>query len=216
MTHAVNTLRPELPELPRYIQRLPVDRRGYPVPWFVAWIDGEPEFRVTKPNAATEAWTRDLCWVCGGKLGRFRVFAIGPMCAVNRVSAEPPSHLDCATFSVKGCPFLVRPHMRRRENDLPPGVVEPGGHMIRRNPGVMLLWVTTKPKIKRVDEGLFRFDPIPESVSWWAHGRKATRQEVLESITSGLPLLREAAETRPGDVRKLEREVDRALALVPA
>lgn len=209
-------LRPELPELPRYMQRLPVDSRGYPVPWFVQWIDGKPDFRIMRGPAIEDAWARDQCWVCGQKLGRFRAFTIGPMCVVNRVSAEPPGHLDCETYSAIACPFLTRPHMRRREAGLPEGAKVSAGHMIERNPGAVAVWVTTKPKIKR-EQGLFRFDPDFESLSWWARGREATRDEILESITSGLPLLREAAEQgRPGDVRELEREVERAMTLVPA
>lgn len=209
-------LRPELPDLPRYIQRLPVDKRGYPVPWFVAWIDGEPDFRIMREEAIGDAWKNDKCWVCGQRMGRFRAFAIGPMCVVNRVSAEPPSHLDCATFSIQACPFLTRPHMRRRTAGRPEEAKKPAGHMIERNPGAMALWVTTKPRIK-IEEGLFRFDPAFEDLTWWARGREASRDEVMESITSGLPLLREAAEGgRPGDVRKLERELERAMTLVPA
>ena len=38
-------LRAELEALPARLHFLPVDERGYPVPWFVAWRDGKPEFR---------------------------------------------------------------------------------------------------------------------------------------------------------------------------
>ena len=38
-----------LPPMPSRIAALPVDERGYPVPWFVAWIDGKPEFRCADP-----------------------------------------------------------------------------------------------------------------------------------------------------------------------
>src|SRR5215472_4103629 len=33
----MQVIRPELPELPRTMQDLPRDKRGYPVPWFVDW-----------------------------------------------------------------------------------------------------------------------------------------------------------------------------------
>jgi hypothetical protein len=42
----MSELRKDLPDgMPESVGRLPVDHRGYPVPWFVAWIDGKPEFR---------------------------------------------------------------------------------------------------------------------------------------------------------------------------
>ena len=105
--------------------------RGYPVPWFVAWLDddgkpaecgaGTPDFRIILEGAAMTAHRFNLCWLCGQRLGSHNAFVVGPVCAVNRTSAEPPMHLDCATWSVQGCPFLTRPHMHRREAGLPEG-----------------------------------------------------------------------------------------------
>lgn len=37
------SLRADLPPLPPRMQRLPVDERGYPVSFFVAWPDGKPD-----------------------------------------------------------------------------------------------------------------------------------------------------------------------------
>ena len=101
-------------EMPSRIARLPTDR-GFPVPWFVAWIDGKPDFRVIAPGRVAEAVNKGKCWVCGGTLFGTRAYVVGPMCAVNRTSAEPPSHRDCARYSAKACPFLSRPTMRRRD-----------------------------------------------------------------------------------------------------
>jgi hypothetical protein len=33
-------------------------------------------------------------------------FVVGPMCGINRNSAEPPSHKECAQWSARNCPFL--------------------------------------------------------------------------------------------------------------
>src|SRR5215831_3288717 len=111
-------LRSELTELPRRLKALPVDARGYPVPWFVAWHDGVPDFRI----ADTAKWRRAVrerrCWVCGDRLGRYLAFVIGPMCGINRTTTEPPLHRECAEWSVMNCPFLVRPHAKRRENGI--------------------------------------------------------------------------------------------------
>jgi hypothetical protein len=185
-------LRPDLPPLPARIRRLPVDR-GYPVPWFVAWVDGKPEFRAADGRKADLAIRERRCWVCGEPLGKESVFLIGPMCTVNRISAEPPSHDECAAFSARACPFLSRPHMDRRENGLPEDYGNPGGVMIRRNPGVVCLWETLKFKLIREPRGvLFRIGD-PRSVRWFAEGRAATRVEVLASMESGLPALADLA-----------------------
>lgn len=187
-------LRPELPPLPERIRKLPVDRRGYPVPWFVAWVDGEPEFRAADGQKYRRALHEHLCWTCGERLGTHLSFVIGPMCAVNRISAEPPSHHDCAVFSAIACPFLSRPHMRRREGGLPAEASDAPGMAILRNPGVALVWTTRAmglvraPRPDGTDGVLVRFGR-PSRVECFAEGRPATRDEVVASITGGLPLL---------------------------
>jgi hypothetical protein len=213
-------LRPDLPPLPPRIARLPVDDRGYPVPWFVSWIDGKPEFRAADGRKFDRALKEHLCWVCGGSLSPLKqAFVIGPMCSVNRVSAEPPSHEDCALFSVRACPFLTKPHMTRRENDLPPGGTC-AGEMIARNPGVSCVWRTRW--FQTFADGnrglLFRIgDPEPGGVTWHAEGRTATRAEVLASVESGLPILMDMARKGGADsVAELGRMTEAAKQYLPA
>lgn len=107
------TLRPELPYLPRTMRELPVDKRGYPVPWFVDWINGEPEFRAMDRRKLFRAVKENLCWVCGKPLWRARA----------------------------GILFRI-------------------GRAFR--------------------------------TEWYSQGREATRAEVMESIETGIPLLRDA------------------------
>ncbi len=179
--------------IPPRMQRLPI-QRGYPVPWFVAQVNGEWDFRVIGPGKITQAHNQRRCWLCGQPLGANIVFTIGPMCSVNRVSAEPPSHLDCAQYGARACPFLSKPKMRRNDKDLPTENAKPAGIMLTRNPGVVALWVTRSYKLMRVANGvLFRIgDPV--RVFWYAEGRTATRAEVMASISSGLPLLEAEAQ----------------------
>lgn len=209
---------PRFPNAPERIRDLPLDARGYPVPWFVAWIDGRPDFRVIREGGIAQAHNKSLCWICGERRGRFGAFVIGPMCAVNRVSAEPPSHLSCATFAAEACPFLAQPKMKRNERDLPAEHEAPAGEMIRRNPGVALVWVSRGYKPFRDGRGGWLFDVgEPSETFWFAHGRPATRAEVMASIESGLPLLRGPAEREgPKAVAALERMTADALNLVPA
>jgi len=205
--------------MPARIAALPRDKHGRPVPWFVAWIDGLPDFRVIGAGNIVRAVNHRLCWVCGGPLGVHKAFVLGPMCAVNRNTAEPPSHLDCAVYSAKACPFLTTPHMRRRETGKPEDAANPAGLMIERNPGVALVWVTRRFRIwPEPDRRSALFEPgDPSQVLWFAQGREATRDEVMASIDSGLPLLREiAAEQGPEAEAALDRQLADALKYVPA
>ena len=194
-------LRPELGQLTQRIARLPLDARGYPVPWFVQWINGAPEFRVMDGEKFARAIRERRCWVCGDVLGRHLAFVIGPMCALNKTSAEPPSHHDCAVWSAQHCPFLSRPHMVRREDELTDTCTK-GDAAIMRNPGACGVWTTTAYRLHRSPgnsaTGYLIEMGDPDRVEWFAAGRPATRAEVEASIDSGLPLLLEAVDRESG------------------
>ena len=100
-----------LPAPPPRLARLPRDRHGRVTPWFVAWIDGEPDHRIVRTGAAAEAMMLRLCWLCGGSMGAHGAFVLGVMCTVNRIAPEPPSHRDCALYATVACPFLATPRM---------------------------------------------------------------------------------------------------------
>jgi hypothetical protein len=213
----MTTIRPELPQLPKFMQHLPVDERGYPVPWFVRWIHGRPEFRAMDQKKFVKAVNENLCWTCGSPLFGEKIFVIGPMCAINRISSEPPSHRECAIFAARGCPFLSKPHMVRRENDMPAEKLPPAGIGIMRNPGVTLLWYTRRHKVFEVPNGvLFRIGR-PFRTEWYREGRAATRDEVMESITSGLPALREADRVQgiPDSDGEIDRRLSETMRLLP-
>lgn len=210
-------LRPDLPPLPHRIAALPVDARGYPVPWFVAWLDdGRPEFRAFDPDKRRAALSQGLCWVCGQPTGRHLVFVIGPMCCVSRITSEPACHLDCAEFSVRACPFLTKPQMVRRDNETE-GFIPGPGEMILRNPGVTCLYTTRDYHLVRDRKGgVLILLGEPERVAWWSQGRTATRAEVVASIESGLPILRAEAQEQSEDaVAELLRLHEQAQRLLP-
>lgn len=212
------SIREGLPPLPSRMQRLKLDARGYPVPWFVAWVDGKPDFRVMDGAKLPQAVKQRLCWICGEPLGRFMTFLIGPMCAINRTISEPPSHRECVEWSAMVCPFLTLPKAGRRENNLPEGSQEAAGVGLKRNPGVVVAWTTRSYRPFNDGKGgvLFRLGN-PEEVRWFAEGREAVRAEILASIESGLPLLRGIAEQEgPHAVAAFEQYVARGMQLVPA
>lgn len=211
----------ELPPMPPQIAARARDERGYPVPWFVAWIDGKPEFRVADGEKLLQAVEFRRCWVCGRKIhDPTFAFVIGPMCAINRTIGEPPQHRECAEFSVRACPFLSIPTAKRREANMPVEGRDPAGFSIRRNPGACAIWLTKKYKLDRPTVGepgvLFRIGN-PQSVHWYCEGRRATRDEVLHSIHTGLPILENmAAQDGPAAIVALREQYRNTLALLPA
>ncbi|MBZ5619885.1 MAG: hypothetical protein LAQ69_14350 [Acidobacteriia bacterium] len=186
-------MRPELEALPDRMRDLPVDDRGYPVPWFVAWLDGKPEFRAMDAEKWIRAVRERRCWVCGHRLGQWLTFVVGPMCGINRTTSEPASHLECARWSARNCPFLSRPNMVRREDETTQAC-ENAGIPIKRNPGVSLLWTARSFSIFNDGAG----KPViqlhdPESLEWWCEGKPATRAEVEHSVDTGIPIIEEIA-----------------------
>jgi hypothetical protein len=224
-TPAQCPLRHDITTPPTFMAHLPIDKRGYPVPWFVDYINGEPEFRAMDRRKFQRSINERLCWTCGGKLFDEEVFVIGPMCAVNRISSEPPSHRECAEYSAKTCPFLTRPHARRREDEEFRAAKKPSpGIMIERNPGVTLLWYTKRHELMNsprrpgvANPGILFKLGRAFKIGWYREGRAATRAEVLESIESGLPILREYAEKYDGPqgIMIMEMQITHALRLVP-
>jgi hypothetical protein len=201
-------------DIPERMKGLSISDEGYPVPWFVPWVDGKPEFRGMDGEKLGIAVRHDKCWLCGQTLGVYKVFPIGPMCCVTRTISEPPSHKECALYGVKACPFLTQPRMRRNEKDMPEH-----GHIagipIKRNPGVTCLWTTKHYKVIKAFNGgiLFRIGS-PERVEFWSQGRRATREEALGSMKSGLPILMmEAEKDGLGAVQELGAMYDKAVAL---
>ena len=208
--------RKDLPERDRRIAALPLDDRGYPVPFFVATIDGKPDFRVIDPEKWVACHKKKLCWVCGQGLGSKLAFVVGPMCTINRTTAEPPMHRSCAEYSTRACPFLSKPQMVRREDEVTEdrsGNVS--GHMVKRNPGVICLWMTKTYRLFQDAHGkpLIRMGE-PFDVTWWKEGRPATREEVLVPFRSGMEILKSMC-VDAGDSKALEQHYELARQFLP-
>lgn len=215
------------PDLPAKMRSLPVDKRGYPIPRFVAYVDGEPQFPIASEAWLIKATNENRCYVCGEKLGRYRASVIGPMCAINRTIGEPPCHTDCARFAAIHCPFLANPLARRVPDAKLKEKAPDGRHApeaITRNPGAVCLWIATaRPKPQRTPTGtiIFRLTD-PDQVEWYAEGRTATRAEIMASIDSGLPFLRIECEREASEARRaaahtlLDKMIEQTMRLLPA
>lgn len=204
------------------MQKLPVVTRAgvdYPVPWFVAQDErGEYDFRTYGSLKYTQAVKNLLCWVCGEKLGIHMAFVIGPMCMVNRTTAEPPCHRECAVYSATHCPFLANPDQKRNVRKIHGPHENPGGEMLLRNPGVAVVWITRGYQIflDNFNKPLLKIQPA-EEVLFFREGRAATRAEVVDSIETGFPSLYDmAVEEGHFAVEELFKAKDFAYKLLPA
>jgi hypothetical protein len=201
--------------MPDRIAELARNGAGVPIPYFVARVDGRPDFRVADRRKFHLCLRANLCWLCGQRLGRYKSFAIGPMCVVNRISSEPPSHRDCSIYALQACPFLTRPNAVRREAGKPEGVTH-AGTMILTNPGVCALWVCETFTVFQAGDGQLVELGEPSEVTWWTEARTAVRGEVLWAMMAGLPRLREvAAEDGADALADLQRCIDRAQRFLP-
>ena len=212
-------IRPEIEAiLPDRMRGRPVTEKGYPVPWFASKPDGVTyDLRVIDARKVVRAVKEHRCWICGEPLGRHLSFVIGPMCAVNRISSEPPQHRECAIFAAKACPFLTLPKAQRRDHNYPEGYLEPDGEHLAHNPGACAVWCTMGCHVFRGPKGGVMFGlGEPVEIWWFAQGRPATREEVVEAMNLGLPKLREAALQDGGDADvRLAELVSQAMTLLP-
>ena len=133
----MNELRADLPWLPKHMQHLPVDHRGFPIPWFVETLADSgtrlPHRRLQETSGRGQAEA-----VLGVRRAPRAVHGVCPRPDVcgDAHHLRPPCHLDCAIFAATACPFLIRPRMKRNTKGLEQmDAVNPAGIMIERNPG---------------------------------------------------------------------------------
>jgi hypothetical protein len=197
------------------MRSLPI-QRGYPVPWFVAMVNGEYHFPTADAEKMREALKKHLCWVCGQPLGSYLSFVVGPMAVVNRHTSEPPAHHECAVFSARACPFLARPHMKRQKEHAE-GSTPPSGIFVERNPGAAAVWTTKNFWLRMMPNGapLFRMGE-PTGVLWFAEGHPATREQAQEALAGSLPFLHDVAKPEGDEAMKeLDALYTKALGMLP-
>lgn len=183
MNNAPVTLRAGLTPLPQRLTSLPLDARGYPVPWFVAWHDGKPDFRVLDREKTQRAIHEDLCWICGQRLKPLQTFVFGPSAAIQRLTLEPPSHQECATWAAQNCPFCANPSARHRIHNLPDGTSKIAEGIILHNPGVFLCWTTDRYYITGyASNHVVLSVGQPTRVEWYRRGRLATPEEARAAL----------------------------------
>lgn len=152
-------------EIPPFLSHLKVDHRGYPVPFFVQWIDGRPDFRLLDVGKWKICMDNRLCSICGLKLPKdFHYFIAGPQGLKNKTSTDTPMHHDCAMFSIEACPHLYYGKADRRSGDANyQKAIDYSGdrHMIFEKPEEIYLVKSDKYKaINHDGETYIRYRPV--------------------------------------------------------
>ncbi|WP_069885807.1 YecA family protein [Streptomyces luteocolor] len=102
-------------ELPRRMQHLERDRRGYPVIATVERSTAGVNFRAISERRKLALATFDWCAVCGLPFGdelRWQVILQDGPLPTPEISGEAPVHEVCALYAAQVCPFLFSPNSR--------------------------------------------------------------------------------------------------------
>lgn len=115
--------------IPDFLSHLPIDtRRGYPIPFFVPIINGEPNWNYQDADHYKQCLEKNLCAICGKKNNKREWWTIsGPLGLKNRVSSEAPCHERCARYALAVCPYMISDRVERKSDD---ALALPGVHII--------------------------------------------------------------------------------------
>lgn len=188
---------------------------GLPVPWFAAQRDREikgsmvliNDFRLARTDAAIEAHIRDICWICGKvlEMRAKNAFVCGPMSLISRITSEPRSHITCAEYAVKACPFLTSPRVKRHVKDMPAESTAPRGTHSEANPGVALIvHVDKAPELCR--DKTFEMRGIIK-VDWWQYGKPIDELEAVEPFLAAAERCYHSAPWSPGFAKEYASKV---------
>jgi hypothetical protein len=115
-------------KIPESLSHLKVDHRGYPIPFFVPIVNGEPNFKFADQKKQILCIDKGLCHICGIKLIKgVYYFISGPLGLKNKVVTDPAMHKHCAEFALAVCPHMFFEKAERKA-EVPegPSVHAPG------------------------------------------------------------------------------------------
>ncbi len=212
----------DLNNLPERMRSLPI-QNGYPVPWFVPKVNGAYDFRLVDGAKLLPTIQKELCYVCGQKLGAYRAFIMGPMSVVNRVAPEPPSHLECAQWSVRVCPHLAYRQETARDGKPDETTPNPTGFGVNFHPKAYCVWTTKSYQIQKIPPdasrnihgGVLFHVGDPTQAAWYRESRLATRSEVLEDLEKAYELLRAKVPADSTEINRIARRLEVAKTIAP-
>jgi hypothetical protein len=181
-------------KLPARIQRLPKDRRGYPIPWNVLrGLDGEPFFVVNNDVKHFEALRRELCPICGETLGKWKWFVGGPRSAFDPHGwyLDLPGHQECEEFALATCPYLSAPRYLRevkipssKEKNLPPQAIFIDETVLPDRPEIFVSVASRWIDIQDRSPLLPYVRPVPPFLAFkfWRHGSQLSPAEGISEV----------------------------------
>ena len=195
---------PLMADAPEKIRFLPINEKGFYVPWFSHWEGDKPIVQIADMRKMRLAIRKKLCWICGHPLGSYGAFVVGSMCVVSRVCSEPPNHRDCALFAVRACPYITKPLSKRTGHKTGLPLKDEPEFAFTGNPKLWLVYSTRSWSPHTSGESTFFRFGEPDWYEFFHEGRKATREEIDEGFAEAQPRLQQEAEQKgPQAIRYL-------------
>lgn len=161
--------------IPDCMKHLPLDSRGYPIPYFGATApDGTPDFRVVDPDRWVECVTGRKCGITGLPLGYEMAFVGWPNSILGRTFTDAPMIPEAAEYALKACPFLAAPkfgYAAMSSVEKQGGAVRVNPEMSTTRPEVFGMGITRSYLILHHGNSFVLKAAQFRRISYWKHGR---------------------------------------------
>jgi hypothetical protein len=175
--------------IPKRMQHLDRDSRGYPIPVTVYRDrEGRPHFTINDQATHAQLLFYDRCGICGQRLLPVRWFVGGPLSAFdpNGAYLDLPMHRQCLHYALRVCPYLAMPAYNKR---IDAGTIrEPEAQrlfmdptMIPDRPEVFVVVGARSQTVRTRDDPAAPWCIIPDrpyvTVEYWQHGKRLSVRE---------------------------------------
>lgn len=190
-------------KIPKLMQRLERDPRGYPIPAGVYRDkDNKPHFTINDSLRRLNLIIEDRCPICAHRLYYKKWFVGGPLSAFdpNGSYIDPAMHYECMKYALQVCPYLAAPNYSKRIDDKTLSdddtTIVIDQTMMPHRPVLFVAVETTEYDIKIVNPMQTYLRPLRPytSIQYWQYG-KIIRPEKAREILGGTHVL--PAEARP-------------------
>lgn len=188
-------------EIPPRMRRLPLDKRGYPVPVIILWTeDGRPIFAANDAQVVLRCHAEDRCHICGERLARGRWLVSGHYSALaeNGTILDGPLHDECCHYAMRVCPYIAAPEYGKLVAKKQIAGTDRAGILTLPTPTdglprpiVFVAQMTVALELRRNDTDPFDLPsvrPRPGSVrkvEFWRHGEQITDSRAIAALIEG-------------------------------
>jgi hypothetical protein len=111
--------------IPKIMEHLKIDERGYAIPYFVPIIDGVPNFKYQDQKKRWICLQYFKCSICGKRLqAKSFWFITGPLGLHNKVVSDAPMHEECARYALNVCPHIAFQKSERKITNGDPHILQ--------------------------------------------------------------------------------------------